>query len=136
MNRLPKTVYANIIWFIVIFIGTIFSIIDRHLSKEWKTMPDNRVQYDILFGIIDLALVFSVMGLLSRKKWGYFVALTTNATIACSTITVFAVHLILFSNAMALDKSFSIFSETIVIGFISLFFFMLLAKKRIKAIYN
>lgn len=84
---MPKIVYANIVWFLIVIASAVSASISRHGSTEWDKMADVRMNYDVVFaGVFGSYCLVSIVGLLKRKKWGYSSAMGFNYVIAALSI--------------------------------------------------
>ena len=87
-KNMPKIVYANLTWFIIIVAAAIGGSINRHASSTWDAMPDVRLNYDLMFvGAFALLLILSLIGIYKKKNWGYVWAMTFNYILISFSIT-------------------------------------------------
>lgn len=140
-SRMPKVVYANIIWFLVVMASTIGASLARHGSPQWDKMADVRLYYDILFvGIFGCYCAVSIVGLLKRKKWGYSSAMGFNYVIAAlSVIPVLGLLFFSLLNDIPLsevsDANWGITPSGIALGLISLVFIIIMRRQNVKSVF-
>lgn len=137
---MPKIVYANTVWFALIFLMGLHASWMRHHDPAWQAMPEVKIKYDVLFvGVFGLLCLASSIGLLKKKQWGYHLTMAFNAILAflvivpfiALTVFNFEQHLSLFQ---AVKHGWN--TNNFIISFISLMFIVLMNKKNIKSIYT
>lgn len=135
-QKLPKIVYANIIFFIYIIAASIGGIVARHLDSEWKKMIDIQLKYDLLFGVgfIMLSLI-SVLGLVLKKEWGRGFAISLNMILFFSSF-IMRVGIYLFSKFSFGEGVIIIDPDAIIISILSFFFVIYLSTKNVKKIFK
>ena len=130
-----KIIYANIIWYICILIGLSLAALDRHSSSNWEDMIDVRNNYDVLYGFLGICLVICIAGLLSKKRWGYSIAVTANATLSILPLGIFVMSLYMLLPDVSFKELLVINLSNLVAGIVSLGFWIWLVKSNIKDIY-
>ena len=129
-----KLIYANIFWFIILVIGLVNTISNRFLSREWGSMVDVRNNYTALFVFVIILLLAAVIGLLRKKKWGYNLSVTSNSIMAMIPISWFLVSFFWLPSLSA-KEILNIHSSNLIVGIISLFFWVTLKYSNIKKVY-
>lgn len=138
---MPKIVYANIIWFLVVMASTVGASIARHESTEWDKMEGVRLNYDILFvGVFGIYCLVSIVGLLKRKKWGYSSAMGFNYVIAfLSVVPVLGLLFFSLRNDISLseaaDANWGLTPTGLALGIISLVFIALMRRQNVKSVF-
>lgn len=127
-----KGIYANITWYAFIVFGLLSAGYNRHTSKEWERVADVRLNYDLLFGTLLIFLVVCIVGLFNRKKWGYKMAVSTNATLTILPVTALIVTLPMTYQELGLLKILEINAINLLIGLVSLVFWIWLVKSDIR----
>jgi uncharacterized membrane protein len=127
-----KGIYANITWYAFMVFGLISAGYKRHTSQEWESMADVRFNYDLLFGSLVIFLVVCIVGLFNRKKWGYKLAVSANATLTILPITALIVTLAVTYQELGFIKILEINTINLLTGFVSLIFWVWLAKSNIR----
>jgi len=130
-----KIIYANIIWYICILIGLGFAALDRHNSSNWENMIDVRNNYDVLYGFLGIYLAVCIVGLLSKKSWGYSVAISANATLSLLPLGIFIASLFMLLPDLSFLELLISNLTNLVAGIVSLGFWLWLVKSNIKEIY-
>ena len=130
-----KIIYANIIWYVCILIGLGFAALNRHNSSDWGNMTDVRNNYDVLYGFLGIYLVVCIAGLLLKKSWGYSIAVTANAIFSLLPIGILLASLYMLLPDLSFIELLEINLTNIVVGVISLVFWVWLLKSHIKEIY-
>lgn len=129
-----KIIYANSLWLGLLIIGITNAGLSRFNSEEWENMSDIRLNYTIFYGAIMLLLVFSIIGLLLKRKWGYELAQASNFSMALMPISIFVLSLVMLPT-QSVAQQLSIHSLNLVVGVISLYFGLSLALSGVKAKY-
>lgn len=127
-----KGIYANITWYTLVIVGLINAGYYRHTSHDWRGMTESRLNYDLLFGSLVIFLVICIIGLFRKKKWGYYLAVSANATLTISPICVLVVTLVMTYQELSILDIFQINSENLITGAISLVFWVWLVKSDIR----
>ena len=130
-----KVIYANIIWYVCILIGLGFAALNRHNSSDLGNMTDVRYNYDVLYGLLGIYLVVCIAGLLLKKRWGYSIAVTANAIFSLLPIGILLASLYMLLPDLSFIELLEINLTNIVVGVISLVFWVWLLKSHIKEIY-
>jgi len=130
-----KVIYANIIWYAAILLGLIGAALNRHSNADWESMPDVRGNYDALYGILGLYLVLCIVGLVSKKSWGYSVTVSANATLSMLPLSIFAPSLFMLMPDISFVEVLNINLSNLVVGFVSLILWVWLVKSDIKGNY-
>ena len=130
-----KVIYANIIWYVCILIGLGFAALNRHSSSDWVNMADVRNNYDILYGLLGVYLVVCIAGLLLKKRWGHSIAVSANAIFSLLPLGIFIASLYMLLPDLSFIELLENSSTNIVIGVISLVFWIGLLKSNIKEIF-
>jgi hypothetical protein len=127
-----KIIYANIVWFSLLIIGITIANLGRFNSEEWDDMSGFRFNHTLLYGGVSLLLVFSIAGLLLKRKWGYELALASNSTMALLPISLFVASFILLPELSALEL-IAIHATNLVVGVVSLVFWLSQVRSGVKA---
>jgi hypothetical protein len=132
-----KVIYSNIIFFTLLIIGLVGAAIDRMTTSFWHDMPDVKMNYDIIWGIVGLFVAFTIFGMLLRKKWAYQFAIALNGIFTILPIMIFVTTTIMFWQETNLVDSFIHYSLYLIIAIISCIFALsLMFSKNIKNAYN
>jgi fluoride ion exporter CrcB/FEX len=135
---MPKIIYANVIWFLIVLIGTVAASINRHTSATWNQMPDVRLKYDLLYvWVLGVFLLLASIGLLRKKKWGYKLAMSFNYVLAALAF-IPIIGLVIFykvslSETVAMTWPANL--NNYVISVISIVFIILMGRRNVKAIF-
>ena len=139
---MPKIIYANLVWFIIIFTGAVIGSVNRHSSPTWDTIPDVRLNYDLMFvGVFGLILLISLIGIYKKRSWGYNSAMFFNYILVTFSVTPIIGMLIYafindftISNLMEIDWSFT--SAGFFTSAISIVFVVYMRKSHVKSIFK
>ncbi len=132
-----KIVYTNLIYFALLIYGLVGAAIDRLNSSIWHNMPDVKLKYDLIWGVIALWVAVTLVGMILRKKWAYQSAIAVNASFTLLPITIFIASTIMLWQEINLVDSITNYSIHLSIGIISCTFWLsLMLSKRVKNAYN
>ena len=98
-------------------------------------MPDVRNNYDLVYGLLGLYVGVSIVGLLSKKKWGYSFALSANVTLAIIPISILIVSIVMLEPDASFMNVMEINLTNIVVGLVSFGFWVYLVKSNIRQSY-
>jgi hypothetical protein len=139
---MPKVIYANLVWFLIVMVGTVGASINRHTSEFWAAMPDVRRNYDLFFvGAYGLLFLVALIGILKRKKWGYEFTMAFNYILALLAF-IPVVGLIIFNlrNGIPLswiaDLDWRINSDNIIVSSVSIVFIVFMRRPNVKSLFN
>lgn len=130
-----KVIYANIIWFTAILFGLVGAAMNRRSGPDWESMPDVRTNYDVLYGILGIYLVVCIVGLLIKKSWGYSAAVSANVTLSMLPIGIFVASLFMLMPDITFIEILNINLGNLLVGLVSIVFWVLLVKSNIKSTY-
>lgn len=117
-----KVIYANIIWYSAIIIGLVSAAVIRHTNNDWENMPNVRGNYDVLYGILGMYLVACIVGLLSRKAWGYSIAISENAMFTILPLSIFITTIFMLMPDITFIEILRVNLSNLVVGLVSLIF--------------
>lgn len=129
-----KLIYANIMWFLILIFGIMNATLERFSSEDWNSLDDVRLKFTLLYSLVSLLLGGSILGLLLKRKWGYELALASNASMVFLPISLFIVTLIL-APTMSTSDLISSHSLNLVVSSISLVFWVAQMHAGIKSKY-
>ena len=95
MLRHMKTIYANIAWYVITVYGLVGAAFYRQSSKDWQSMPDARMSYDLLYVGLACYLIICAIGLLLRRKWGYIFCVSANTILALVPFAIFVASMVM-----------------------------------------
>ncbi len=130
-----KLIYANTIWLAVIILGLVGAALNRRSGPDWESMPDVRTNYDFLYGIIGIYLVVCIVGLVSKKKWGYSATIFANAILSIIPLGIFSATLFMLMPDISFIEILNINLGNLAVGLVSLVFWVLLTKSNAKSSY-
>lgn len=140
---MPKVIYANLIWFLIIMVGTVRAAIYRHTSESWQCMPASVIRnYDLMFvGAYGCLFLISLVGILKRKRWGYECAMGFNYTLSALVIIPFiAIFIFTITNGIPLSFLSQIDLATylnyIVVSIVSIVFIFFMRRPNVKSLFN
>jgi len=126
-----KGIIANILWYVVILFGLGFAALNRRSDPIWEAIVDVRMNYDILYGALGIILVLCITGLILKKRWGYHIAVSANATLTLLPGAIFVVSLITLIHDITLFEIIRINVSNIIVCVVSLVFWLWLVKSDI-----
>ncbi len=135
MLKAMKGIYANIVWYAIIVYGLVGAAVHRHSSADWEGMADARMNYDLVFGGLALYLIVSAVGLMLKRKWGYLLAVSANATLALAPMAVLIASLVIVFPALSVIEVLQSNLVNLVLGVVSLGFWIWIVKSNIKVSY-
>lgn len=141
---MPKIVYANVVWFLVVMASLIDTSVMHHQSADWDDMPDSRLHYDLLLvGVFGCYCLAAIVGLLSRKKWGYSAAMGFNYVIGAlsiaPTIAIIVVSLrsdLPISSMSDAGLAWGVTSTGVILGIISVVLIVLMKQKHVRSVFE
>lgn len=131
-----KGVYANVTWYVIMVFVLFRAEYKLHTAPEWDSMPDVRIKYDILLFSLIVLLVIGSLGLLYRKKWAYDIALSANALLTLLPIAALTISILTAFQELGILIILEINSINIIIGVVSLGFWLWLVKSNVRKICN
>lgn len=127
-----KLIYANVAWFIFIVFGIAGATIQRHSTLDRQSMSDIIVGYDLLFGSVAVYLIICVLGLIKKTKWSYSFSVSANSTLALLPLSIFVASLFMLFPDIGFAETLKMNVANLVVGFISLYFWVSLSKYKKK----
>jgi hypothetical protein len=116
-------------------VGLIGSFYERHTSLGWNNMPEVRIEYDLIFGLIVLYLVVASIGLIKRKRWGYILSIAANSILVVTPLLIFIVVLIMLNELSVIDQV-KASAGNFLVSLVSITFIYLLRKKQVKCLFQ